>query len=281
MWEGRQGAEALVRSGTTVPFSHSKNNSPRLMVAQQLAVFDPSLFTPDPTGGQPTPHPLVEDPPLKRQMHNRKYPPAVCSSSLYGNPPQKKIRLCHCTPLVWAVLVFFWEGVLLVALPNLNPAHPQVIYAFGNRPEERRQLLAEYKKEAEEYRAAGQKRKLEGEGEEAAPQPKGPRKDSYLKSYADGEFVVSNPYQPRLPIAPAQQALPPDEKQLALLRDAKVDAYVPPTPAEMAAAAAKEAPVAPAATKVEQEQEEEEEAKEPEYEFAVSSVGAAKAKQAA
>ena len=99
-WVGRQGAEAaLVSSGATVP--HSPNNqfssAGRLPTCRDF--FEPTLFTPKPTGGHPT-HISTSGgfPPQKKKAnmyHTRKYQPAYWSS-VYGTPP----------PLPWPVRQF-------------------------------------------------------------------------------------------------------------------------------------------------------------------------------
>nr|WMV69959.1 heterogeneous nuclear ribonucleoprotein U-like protein 1 [Euglena gracilis]BDX17175.1 E1B-55 kDa-associated protein 5B [Euglena gracilis] len=149
-------------------------------------------------------------------------------------------------------------------LPTLEEeaAFDEVVYAFGNSVVERREVMQTYKDEAAAF-SRGEKRGM-SEVPENAPMEKSLRKDSYIKSYGELEFFASNPYRPMLPYTAEAQALPEDERQLLLLRQAKMDAVPTFTPAPLVAPAA---PAAPQAA--------EHPFAGPLYEFATSSVGPA------
>nr|WMV69958.1 heterogeneous nuclear ribonucleoprotein U-like protein 1 [Euglena gracilis]BDX17174.1 E1B-55 kDa-associated protein 5A [Euglena gracilis] len=100
----------------------------------------------------------------------------------------------------------------------------EVVYAFGNSPANRRQIMQAYKAEADAY-YRGEKKRGPLDLPEDAPQQKVFKKDDYLKSYGERQFTASNPYRPDLPYRPEQQRLPPPQRQLALLRDALADGY--------------------------------------------------------
>eukprot|EP00669_Euglena_mutabilis_P003080 TRINITY_DN14010_c0_g1_i1.p1 TRINITY_DN14010_c0_g1~~TRINITY_DN14010_c0_g1_i1.p1 ORF type:complete len:710 (-),score=235.87 TRINITY_DN14010_c0_g1_i1:342-2171(-) len=149
----------------------------------------------------------------------------------------------------------------------------EIVFAFGNSPTERRRIVAEYKVEASAW-SFGDKRSNNSIPEDA-PANKALRKDTYIKSYGELEFFASNPYRPTLPYGPDAQALAPEERQILLLRQAKMDAV--PTFGPFPAPAALEAPAPqPAAAETPGT-----EPMGPQYEMVASSTGNQRARVAA
>eukprot|EP01006_Ploeotia_vitrea_P041310 TRINITY_DN66502_c6_g2_i1.p1 TRINITY_DN66502_c6_g2~~TRINITY_DN66502_c6_g2_i1.p1 ORF type:complete len:620 (+),score=61.39 TRINITY_DN66502_c6_g2_i1:95-1861(+) len=101
----------------------------------------------------------------------------------------------------------------------------EVVYVFGNSPSERREIMDRYKQEA--FGEVANKRthaETEGLPHQENP-PMKHRKMEYNKSYGERQFTQSNPYQPDLPYTQQQQAMPPHQRQLALIRDHQNDDY--------------------------------------------------------
>eukprot|EP01012_Entosiphon_sulcatum_P017844 TRINITY_DN22594_c0_g1_i2.p1 TRINITY_DN22594_c0_g1~~TRINITY_DN22594_c0_g1_i2.p1 ORF type:complete len:297 (+),score=30.45 TRINITY_DN22594_c0_g1_i2:571-1461(+) len=91
----------------------------------------------------------------------------------------------------------------------------EVVYVFGNTTRESREILHQYKREAEEFFSCSQKR---GREDDRAMPPKR-QKNEYAKSYGEREFLASNPYEPSQPYTVA--GLPSLERQQQLVQHAK------------------------------------------------------------